>query len=131
MPSTDTLMASVITSSPSSQARAPDADVQREKEWLKQEEPDAARHLALVVVHADAVAPANGSLTYGTYDLYVPPNLDDRIENRETALVHVTATYVPGGPSRDEITRAIRGAFPRYTEIAWAKSEGAGSGGAA
>ena len=56
------------------------------------------------------------------------PTLADRIENRETALVHVTATYVPGGPSRDEITRAIRGAFPRYTEIAWAKSADAGSG---
>ena len=56
------------------------------------------------------------------------PTLADRIENRETALVHVTATYVSGGPSRDEITRAIRSAFPRYTEIAWAKSEVAGSG---
>jgi ABC-2 type transport system permease protein len=58
----------------------PDADVQQSKEWLKQDEPDAARHLALVVVHPDAVAPASGSLTYGTYDLYVPPNLDGRIE---------------------------------------------------
>ena len=42
--------------------RPPDADVQQEKEWLKQEEPDAARHLALVVVHPDAVVPANGRL---------------------------------------------------------------------
>ena len=61
-------------------ARPPDADVQREKEWLKQEEQNEARHLALVVVHPDAVVPANGSRTYGTYDLYVPANLDDRIE---------------------------------------------------
>lgn len=52
-----------------------------------------------------------------------------RIENRETALVHVTATYVPGGPSRDEITRAIRAAFPRHTEIAWAKADATGGGG--
>jgi ABC-2 type transport system permease protein len=34
-----------------------------------------------VVVHPDAVVPANGSRIYGTYDLYVPANLDDRIEN--------------------------------------------------
>jgi len=33
-----------------------------------------------VVVHPDAVVPANGSRIYGTYDLYVPANLDDRIE---------------------------------------------------
>jgi ABC-type Na+ efflux pump permease subunit len=59
----------------------PGADVLQGKEWLKQEEPGASRHLALVVVHADSVVPANGSLTYGTYDLYVPPNLDGRIEN--------------------------------------------------
>ena len=62
-------------------ARPPDADVQREKEWLKEEEPEDARHLALVVVHPDAVVPANGRGIYGSYDLYVPANLDDRIEN--------------------------------------------------
>jgi ABC-2 type transport system permease protein len=36
-------------------------------------------HLALIVIHPDAVEPAGGSLKYGSYDLYVPPNLDDRI----------------------------------------------------
>jgi ABC-type Na+ efflux pump permease subunit len=61
-------------------ARPPDADVQREKEWLTQEEQNEARHLALVVVHPDAVVPAGGG-TYGSYDLYVPGNLDDRIES--------------------------------------------------
>ena len=61
-------------------ARPPDADVQREKEWLTQEDQNEARHLALVVVHPDAVVPASGG-TYGTYDLYVPGNLDDRIES--------------------------------------------------
>jgi len=61
-------------------ARPQESDVQREKEWLTQAEQDDARHLALVVVHPDAVVPANGSTTYGAYDLYVPANLDDRIE---------------------------------------------------
>jgi len=60
-------------------ARPPDADVQREKEWLTEEQNDA-RHLALVVVHPDAVVPAPGTTAYGSYDLYVPGNLDDRIE---------------------------------------------------
>jgi ABC-2 type transport system permease protein len=63
--------------------RPRDADIQHEKEWLKQEGP--TRHLALVVVHTDAVVPAalgpgNGGPAYGSYDLYVPANMDDRIE---------------------------------------------------
>jgi ABC-2 type transport system permease protein len=63
--------------------RPRDADLQHEKEWLKQDEP--SRHLALVVVHADAVVPGalvpgNGGPVYGTYDLYVPANVDDRVE---------------------------------------------------
>lgn len=51
------------------------------------------------------------------------PGLATRIADPETALVHVTATYMPGGPSRDTIVRAVREAFPRYTEIVWAKAE--------
>jgi ABC-2 type transport system permease protein len=59
------------------------ADIQHEKEWLKQDEP--ARHLALVVIHADAVVPGgaaqgHGGPPFGAYDLYVPANTDDRIE---------------------------------------------------
>jgi ABC-2 type transport system permease protein len=73
--------------------RPRDADIQHEKEWLKQDQP--TRHLALVVVHSDAVvpgavapgavapgavAPGSGGPAYGTYELYVPANIDDRIE---------------------------------------------------
>jgi ABC-2 type transport system permease protein len=61
--------------------RPASADLQQEKAWLKQEGRNEARHIALVVVHPDAVVPAGGSATYGSYDLYVPPSLDDRIEN--------------------------------------------------
>ena len=50
------------------------------KAWLTDAAP-ADRHLALVVVHPDAVTLVAGRAEYGTYDLYVPPNLDDRIEN--------------------------------------------------
>jgi exonuclease SbcD len=49
--------------------------------------------------------------------------LAERIPNPEAALVHVTVSYVPGGPSRDQISRVIRDTFPRYTDIVWAKAE--------
>jgi ABC-type Na+ efflux pump permease subunit len=58
--------------------RPADADPQQEKAWLLGEQ-TKPRRLALVVIHPNAVAPtADG---YGNYDLYVPPNLDDRVEN--------------------------------------------------
>lgn len=65
-------------------ARPPDADVEREKAWLYEQpgrQPGGMRHLALIVVHADAVEPKVAGQPYGTYDLYVPAQLDDRAEN--------------------------------------------------
>lgn len=56
------------------------ASLASQKAWLTGAAP-GDRHLALVVVHRDAIAPADGRAEYGTYDLYVPPNLDDRLEN--------------------------------------------------
>jgi ABC-type Na+ efflux pump permease subunit len=56
-------------------------DVQREKNWLTSPPaPGALGHLALIVVQPDAVVPAAGKTEYGGYELYVPENLDDRIE---------------------------------------------------
>lgn len=60
--------------------RPPDADVEQEKRWLVPRPDDAADHLALVVVHEDAVEPRPGGAGYGSYDLYVPPNQDIRVE---------------------------------------------------
>jgi ABC-2 type transport system permease protein len=57
--------------------RAPDADPQQEKAWLT-DELARPRHLALVVIEPNAALPAAG--VYGQYDLYVPSNLDDRVE---------------------------------------------------
>ncbi|HKF65492.1 MAG TPA: ABC transporter permease [Vicinamibacterales bacterium] len=56
--------------------RPPTADVQKEKTWLldQQSEP---RHLALVVIHENAVVPTSGDV-YGSYDTYVPASADDR-----------------------------------------------------
>ena len=56
------------------------SDLPSRKTWLTDAAP-GQRHLALVVVHPDAVTIVAGRDEYGTYDLYVPPNLDDRIEN--------------------------------------------------
>ena len=56
--------------------RPPTADVQQEKTWLldQQSEP---RHLALVVIHENAVVATAGDV-YGSYDTYVPASADDR-----------------------------------------------------
>jgi ABC-2 type transport system permease protein len=56
------------------------ADLQQEKEWLTTSSPGALRHLALVVVRPDAVVAKEGRSEYGSYDLFVPENLDERIE---------------------------------------------------
>ena len=59
--------------------RPADADIEREKIWLNASEPDNA-HLAVVVVHHNAVAPGAGESSLGSYDLYVPAKLDNRVE---------------------------------------------------
>ncbi len=60
--------------------RPRDADVDAEKARLYSG-PPTERPLALVVVHDDAVEPADGTSRLGSYDLFVPPRLDNRIEN--------------------------------------------------
>jgi ABC-type Na+ efflux pump permease subunit len=57
--------------------RPPDADPQQEKAWLT-DDLAQPRHLALLVIQPNAAVPVAG--VYGQYDLYVPPNIDDRVE---------------------------------------------------
>lgn len=57
---------------------ASNSDLEREKKWLNVQ-PKEMPHLALLVVHKDAIAPA--SLEKPVYELYVPPNFDDRTGN--------------------------------------------------
>ncbi|HTY62945.1 MAG TPA: ABC transporter permease [Acidobacteriota bacterium] len=59
--------------------RPPETDVEREKDWLYTQ-PKEMPHLALAVIHPNAVMPAGGGLAYGSYDLFVPPKLDDRVD---------------------------------------------------
>ena len=57
------------------------ADLQQEKQWLTTPPlPGGPRHLALIVVQPDAVVAAEGRTRYGAYELFVPENLDERIE---------------------------------------------------
>ena len=58
--------------------RPAQSDPQQEKAWLTDDQAKP-RRLALVVIHPNAVAPTAAG--YGNYDLYVPPKLDDRVEN--------------------------------------------------
>ncbi len=53
--------------------RPADSDLKHEKKWLY-EQPKEMPHLALVVIHKDAVEPSSP----GVYDLYVPPKFDDQ-----------------------------------------------------
>jgi ABC-type Na+ efflux pump permease subunit len=57
-----------------------DADVEREKQELLAADRPAGARLALAVIHPDAVAERAGGGELGTYDLYVPPNQDNRVE---------------------------------------------------
>lgn len=59
--------------------RPPDADIQQEKAWLTEAEQER-KHVALIVIHPNAVVPSDGATQYGSYDLFVPPNLDDRAD---------------------------------------------------
>jgi hypothetical protein len=57
------------------------SDLQHEKRWLMEPpSPDGLRHLALIVIQPDAIVPADGRVEYGGYELFVPENLDERIE---------------------------------------------------
>jgi ABC-2 type transport system permease protein len=59
------------------QERPANSDVEEGKKWLNTQPKDMP-HLALIVVHKNAVQPAGPGLGYGAYDLYVAPKLDDR-----------------------------------------------------
>ena len=69
--------------------------------------PGQPRRLALVVVHPDAVVPPPGDDDYGTYDLYVPANFDDRIENGGPRELARSDRRRPGQGARRWTAKAI------------------------
>jgi ABC-2 type transport system permease protein len=64
--------------------RPPGEPLQNDKEWIAQPATGRNRHLALVVVHPDAVVRETGNSEYGSYDLYISPRLD---EGTETVII--------------------------------------------
>jgi ABC-2 type transport system permease protein len=83
------------------------ADLQRDKLWLTEPvPPDGLRHLALIVIQPDAVVPAAGTRTYGSYELFVPENIDDRLETELYDAVReslITARIQAHNLNRDEV----------------------------
>jgi hypothetical protein len=55
------------------------------------------------------------------------PGLAGRVPDPKTGLVQVSVALVPG-PTREEIIRAVRAAFPRCTDIFWTRPEGQAGG---
>ncbi len=95
-----------------------DADLDAAKAWLN-EESGGLRHTALVVIHEHAVAP-DPTRGLGTYDLFVPPGLDDR----DLDFIHdsirdaiVEARVSAQSLDRDEIDALLRVRRPRSTTV--------------
>jgi ABC-2 type transport system permease protein len=98
--------------------RPADADISQEKVWLNTGTRDD-RHLALVVIHADAVTPAESG-RFGTYDIYVPQDLDDRAESEIHQSVRdaiVNARIQARSLDRDAIRTLIRVARPASVTV--------------
>ena len=93
------------------------ADIQQEKSWLLDlSEP---HHLALVVVHDDAVISKDGK-TFGSYDAYVPANVDDRAMNEIQAGLQealVNARTRERGMDRAQIESLVRVARGKLTTV--------------
>ncbi len=106
------------------------ADLDREKTWLRTAEPGAT-HLALAVIHANAVEPKAGETALGSYDLYLPPRTDNRVENVVQQVLHdaiVSARLATHGLDRVVVNDLV--AVPRVQSITVSDGgERAGGGG--
>lgn len=102
--------------------RPANADLQREKQWLT--EPVAAgglRHLALIVVQPDAVVAAAGRTAYGSYELFVPENIDGRIETELYDAVReslVAARIRAHNLNREQVEAVMRVRRPTSVTVA-------------
>ena len=76
-----------------------DSDLQREKGWLTTPAEEGQRHLALIVVHDDAVTRAARAGEFGSYDLYAARALDDATENslRESLREAIVSARLKAG----------------------------------
>lgn len=101
------------------QDRPAGADVQREKEWLT-DTSAVPSHLALVVVHPDAVERQDAAAEFGSYDLYISRGLNESAESAlheslREALVNVRlqASQI----DQSAVAAIMRGTRPRSTVV--------------
>jgi ABC-type Na+ efflux pump permease subunit len=84
-------------------------DIEPEKQRLA-DEASTTRRLALAVVHDNAVVLSNEAATYGTYDLFVGPQLNERIEDEihdGLADAIVAARVAANNLDRDVLTALL------------------------
>ena len=97
-----------------------DSDLQREKGWLTTPAEEGQRHLALIVVHDDAVTRAAPAGEFGSYDLYAARALDDATETslRESLReALVSARLKAGNLDPPTITTIMRVTRPASTIV--------------
>jgi ABC-2 type transport system permease protein len=104
-------------------------DVEAEKAWLLAAD-EASPHLALAVVHANAVRPNAGETELGSYDLYVPLSQDQRVE----IAVHqaLREAIVGARVKREGLDRAVLNdlmSVPRVRSVTVTDSGDAGNTG--
>src|SRR5579871_699801 len=92
------------------------ADPEQAKAWLIQPPRAQPPHLALIVIHTDAVVRAPGEPEFGGYDLYVSRSLDDGTEG----VIHegvrralITTRLRSSGIDEDTVTATMRVARPK------------------
>lgn len=107
------------------------ADVQQEKSWLIQPPKAEPRHLALVVIHPDAVVRAAGKPEFGGYDLYVSRGLDEATEG----VIHegvrsalITSRLRASGIDQAVVTATLQVARPEAVIVAAAGEQPARRG---
>ena len=95
------------------------AEVETAKAGLN-EESGGAGHRALIVIHEDAVEAAGPAAELGTYDLYVPPGLDEReldFLHRIAREAIVGARVSARGQERARIESLVRVSRQRSTTV--------------
>jgi ABC-2 type transport system permease protein len=100
--------------------RPADAAVQKEKDWLMDKKATPSR-LALIVIHPDAVTRSSGRPSYGSYDFYISPNLNEETESviydaMRGALVQIRLRS--GNFDQAAIESAMRVVRPRSVIVA-------------